>query len=109
MTTTIEVSDDAPADISTSYTLESNQEIQGMLHRSDDPTVTVNLAALSEDGKELAKKAFESWTNIAGMEFDYIESENADITFKEDIAVPSPAGIMGSGQLSINLGDLFSG
>lgn len=195
MTTMIEVSDDAPADISTSYTLEPNQEIQGQLHRSDDkdwfktglttgtihtvtvtgdagititlldstgkkilsgvptptgavlevnpsettdyyieikgneditdteyrliikkdvpvgtvddlasyltdgywehfeasrrkfnvnaddPTVTVNLAALSEDGKELAKKAFESWTNIAGMEFDYIETDDADITF----------------------------
>ena len=196
MTTMIEVSDDAPADISTSYTLELNQEIQGLLHRSndkdwfktglttgtihtvtvtgdagititlldstgkkilsgvptptgavlevnpsettdyyieikgneditdteyrliikkdvpvgtvddlasyltdgyweeftdesrrkfnvnaDDPTITVNLAVLSEGGKELAKKAFESWANIAGMEFDYIESENADITF----------------------------
>ena len=195
MTTMIEVSDDAPADISTSYTLEPNQEIQGQLHRSDDkdwfktglttgtihtvtvtgdagititlldatgkkilsgiptptgavlevnpsettdyyieikgneditdteyrliikkdvpvgtvddlasyltdgywehfeasrrkfnvnaddPTVTVNLAALSEDGKELARIAFESWTIISGLEFDYIETDDADITF----------------------------
>ena len=195
MTTMIEVSDDAPADISTSYTLEPNQEIQGQLHRSDDkdwfktglttgtihtvtvtgdagititlldstgkkilsgvptptgavlevnpsettdyyieikgneditdteyrliikkdvplgtvddlasyltdgywehfeasrrkfnvnaddPTVTVNLATLSEDGKELARIAFESWTIISGLEFDYIETEDADLTF----------------------------
>lgn len=195
MTIVNEVSGDAPADISTSYTLEPNQEIQGLLHRSDDkdwfktalttgtihtvtvkgdagititlldstgkeilssiptptgailevnpsettdyyieirgneditdteyrltikkdvplgtvddlaryltddywettggsrrkyninaadPTVTVNLAGLFEGGRALAKKAFESWTIISGIEFDYIETEDADITF----------------------------
>ena len=48
---------------------------------ASNPTVTVNLANLSEDGKELARKAFESWTNVAGIKFDYIETEDADITF----------------------------
>ena len=46
-----------------------------------DPTVTVNLDNLSEDGKALARKAFESWTIVSGIEFDYIETEDADITF----------------------------
>ena len=36
MTIVNEVSGDAPADSSTSYTLEPDQEIQGLLHRSDD-------------------------------------------------------------------------
>ncbi len=48
---------------------------------AENPTVTVNLATLSESGKNLAKKAFESWTLISGIEFEYIETENADITF----------------------------
>ena len=48
---------------------------------ADDPAVTVNLAGLSEDGKALARKAFESWTIISGIEFEYIETEDADITF----------------------------
>ena len=36
MTIVNEVSGDAPADSSTTYTLEPDQEIQGLLHRSDD-------------------------------------------------------------------------
>ena len=46
-----------------------------------DPTVTVNLAPLSEGEKALAEKAFESWTIVSGIEFEYIETEGADITF----------------------------
>ena len=46
-----------------------------------DPTVTVNLDPLSEGEKALAEKAFESWTIVSGIEFEYIETEGADITF----------------------------
>ena len=63
---------------------------------ADDPAVTVNLAGLSEDGKTLARKAFESWTIVSGIEFDYIETENADITFT------SIRGVSGSASSTVD-------
>lgn len=50
---------------------------------SEDNTITVNLNGLTEDGKRLARWAFEAWEMVAGIEFSET-SGSADITFTDD-------------------------
>ncbi|MDE0154543.1 MAG: M10 family metallopeptidase, partial [Gammaproteobacteria bacterium] len=43
--------------------------------------LTVNITALTEVGQQLARWALEAWTNVTGIEFQFIDDDDADITF----------------------------
>ena len=53
-------------------------------------TLKVDITSLTEDGQQLARWALDAWTNVSGIEFEFVEN-NADITFddNEDEAITS--------------------
>ena len=44
-------------------------------------TLSANVTALTEEGQQLAKWALEAWTNVTGINFEFVEHNHADITF----------------------------
>ncbi len=46
-------------------------------------TLTADITALTAEGQQLARWALESWTNVSGINFRFVES-NADITFDDE-------------------------
>ena len=47
-------------------------------------TLTANITALSEAGQQLARWALEAWTNVSGIKFEFVDDDDAHITFYED-------------------------
>ena len=45
--------------------------------------LTVNITALTEEGKQLARWALEAWANVADITFEFVEDDNAHITFDD--------------------------
>ena len=45
----------------------------------DDKVITVNMAALVAEAKDLARTAFDAWSAVTGLEFEYTEEGSADI------------------------------
>ncbi len=43
--------------------------------------LTANITVLTEEGQQLARWAFEAWTNVTGIRFEIVEADNADIIF----------------------------
>ena len=54
--------------------------------------LTANITALTEAGQQLARWALEAWTNVTGINFKFVDDDNAHITFadNEDGAGPTP-------------------
>ena len=46
-------------------------------------TLTVNITALDETGRQLARWALEAWTNVTAIKFEIVEGDNAHITFDD--------------------------
>ena len=43
--------------------------------------LTADITALTEAGKQLARWALEAWTNVTGIKFEFVDDDNANITF----------------------------
>ena len=59
-------------------------------------TLTADITVLTEEGRQLARWAFETWTNVTGISFEFVEDNNADIVFKsetENTASGGPSAI----------------
>ena len=59
--------------------------------------LTANITALTEDGQQLAKWALEAWTSVTGIQFEFVDHDNAHITFddNEDGGFTLPAAVDG--------------
>ena len=49
-------------------------------------TLTANITALNEDGQELARWAVDAWTNVSGINFSIVTTDDADLVFTDDEA-----------------------
>lgn len=73
--------------------IASYDEIASYLKRSPDEsyifdvapggTLTANVTALTEDGQQLARWALDAWTDVTGIEFEFVDN-NANISFDDD-------------------------
>ena len=52
-------------------------------------TLSANVTALTEEGQQLAKWALEAWTNVTGINFEFVDHEDAHIIF-DDKNDPDP-------------------
>ena len=43
--------------------------------------LTANITVLSEEAQQLARWAFEAWTNVTGIRFEFVEADHADFIF----------------------------
>ena len=63
-------------------------ESLGFARRSFDValggTLDVDISALTPAGQQLARWALESWTNVTGVDFRFVNSADAHITFDDD-------------------------
>ncbi len=50
--------------------------------------LTANVSALSETGQLLATRALEAWTEVTGIRFELVESDDTDIDFSDARATP---------------------
>ena len=48
--------------------------------------ITVNITALTGTGQQLARWALEAWTGVTGLRFEFVDGDNALITFDDDEA-----------------------
>ena len=48
-----------------------------------DGTLTADITALTAEGQQLARWALEAWTNVTGINFQFVEND-ADITFDDE-------------------------
>ena len=46
--------------------------------------LTADISALDEAGQQLARWALEAWTNVTGIKFEFVNDDNAHITFDDD-------------------------
>ena len=49
-------------------------------------TLSANITGLTEAGRQLARWALESWTNVTGIQFEFVDDGNADIVFDDELA-----------------------
>lgn len=54
--------------------------------------LTANITALTEEGQQLARWALEAWTNVTGITFEFIDTDDAHIIFDDDDDDPDRAG-----------------
>ena len=69
-------------------------------------TISANITALTEEGQQLARWALESWTYVSGINFEFVEHDNAQITF-DDEAIDDPT-IAGYASSTVNHGVISS-
>ena len=58
-------------------------QIRHAFNVSPDGTLTANITALNADGQQLAMWALEAWTNVTGIQFEFVTHRDADITFDD--------------------------
>ena len=54
--------------------------------------LTADITALNEEGQQLARWALDAWTNVTGIKFEFVDDDNAHITFDHDLPGPDVAG-----------------
>ena len=59
-------------------------------------TLTANITALTETGQQLARWALDAWSYVTGIEFLFVDSVNADITFDDEEGSDPVADILSS-------------
>ena len=78
------------------YLTDGFREWQGTTRRVFDVepggVLTANITALTEEGQQLAKWALEAWTNVTGIRFEFVDKDDAHITFDDDEDDPDAAG-----------------
>ncbi len=55
-------------------------------------TLSADISVLTEEGRQLARWAFETWTNVTGISFEFVEDNNADIVFISEPERPASGG-----------------
>ena len=63
-------------------------------------TLTANITALTEEGQQLAKWALEAWTVVTSINFSFITTEDADITFDDNESGAFSTSIVSGGVIS---------
>ena len=66
-------------------------------------TLTADISVLPEEGRQLARWAFEAWTNVTGISFEFVENNNADIVFNNE-----PGNLGSGGPTAIRNGLIIS-
>ena len=46
--------------------------------------ITADITALTQTGQQLARLALEAWTSVTGIRFEFVDDDNALITFDDD-------------------------
>ena len=70
-------------------------------------TLTADITSLTGVGQQLARWALEAWSNVSGIEFQFVDNPNADITFDDEEAshatggFSSSNGVIDSGHVNI--------
>ena len=54
--------------------------------------LTANITVLPEEGQQLARWAFEAWTNVTGIRFEFVEDDHADIIFESEAGTYAHGG-----------------
>ena len=67
------------------FLTDGSKEWQGGSRFAFGDIVTANIRELTQDGQQLARWAFEAWTNVTGIEFRFVDDDDADITFDDDV------------------------
>ena len=47
-------------------------------------TLTADITALADAGQQLARWALEAWSNVTGIHFEFVDDDNAHISFTDD-------------------------
>ncbi|MCY4153763.1 MAG: hypothetical protein OXF58_00355 [Gammaproteobacteria bacterium] len=97
-----------------------NEWLEGSSRRAFDiesgGVLTVNITALTEEGRQLARWALEAWTNVTGITFEFVDTDNAHIAFDDDEDDPDAAGysvssvsngVISSSEVNISTDTLF--
>ena len=70
------------------YLTDGYWEWQGETRRAFDVepggVLTADITALNEAGQQLARWALEAWTDVSGIEFRFVDDNNAQIIFDDD-------------------------
>ena len=74
---------DEIADYMTDGYWEGRREARRAFDVGPGGVLTVNITALTEEGKQLARWALEAWANVADITFEFVEDDNAHITFDD--------------------------
>ncbi|MCY4210815.1 MAG: FG-GAP-like repeat-containing protein [Gammaproteobacteria bacterium] len=61
-------------------------------HIGSGATLTANITALTEAGQQLARWAFEAWTNVTEIKFEFVEHNHADIVFSNKPDITATGG-----------------
>ena len=73
--------------------------------------LTANITALNEAGQRLAQWALEAWSNVTGIEFEFVEDDNAFVIFSDNdelatgVTTGKANGIITSAR--INIGEQY--
>ena len=59
--------------------------------------LTADITALTEAGQQLARWALESWTNVTGIKFDFVDDDNAHIVFDDSEGLASSESVVVDG------------
>ena len=59
-------------------------------------TLTADITALTEAGQQLARWALEAWSNVTGIEFQFVDNDNADLIFDNQEADMASGGFSSS-------------
>ena len=54
--------------------------------------LTANITVLTEKGQQLARWAFDAWTNVTGIRFEFVEDNHADIIFESQAGTNAHGG-----------------
>ena len=54
---------------------------RGVFHVEPGDALTADITALTDEGQQLARWAFEAWSNVTGISFVFVEANHADIIF----------------------------
>ena len=75
---------DEIADYLTTGFWEGINGFSGAFDVAPGGTLTANITVLTEVGQQLARWAFEAWTNVTGIKFEFVEDDSADIVFDNE-------------------------
>lgn len=77
---------DEIADYLTTGFWEGVNGFNGAFNVAPGGTLTANITVLTEVGQQLARWAFEAWSNVTGLKFEFVEDDSADIVFDNEAA-----------------------
>lgn len=85
------------------YMISRRSDIQSFVIEAG-AVLTVDINALNEAGQQLARWVLEAWTNVTGIEFQYVNDDDAHITFDDR----QDRGNLATAGRSVNQGFIIS-